>query len=235
MEPLEVIIELRTPVALGHPWIHFDGIISHLVLREKLGEEYYLLPTKRSILRESDDLIAKDVPIAKIMLSEKVWMYRASVGIFDAEELTLTTIYKRFTIEFADMIRMRRKSISIASGKLRNWSIRLPYVPTSEVRFYAVGIASRIEELLHHLPGLGKKVAIGFGDIRGFEVRKINEDRSLIYGEIAMRPIPTIFLEKYDDCYQLAFRPPYWEPNNVTICAPPGCKAKLRRDLKWTY
>jgi len=75
LSPLEVAFHLRTPIALGYPWIFLDSLLAHVKLREALGERYYSLPTK---VLARDELAELDLPL-------KAWrgVPVASVSIFE--------------------------------------------------------------------------------------------------------------------------------------------------------
>lgn len=237
MRPLRITIYLRTPVALGHPWLHFDGIIAHMVRRAALGEKYYDQPSKAWLrweraMKEGWAEEKDPIPIKKWCSSKvpKRCVYRASVAIFDAEGFQLTKIYKRFASQYAHIIRTKKRKLDIARGPFRSWAIKLPYVPATKAVFYVYGSKSKIEELLEHLPGLGKKVVVGFGEIRDFEIEEIEEDYSLVKDGIAMRPLPTWMLSSFSEAFPLACWPPYWWKEHVVLAAPPGARVKLKME-----
>ncbi len=216
MRPLEIMIGLRTPLCMGNAWLHFDGIIAHLCAREQLGEDYYTLPSKEPLP------LGLDIPLAKTGM-----IYNASALVFDAEEVVATTIYQRFHEAGVTATGMRVKSINVVSGKFKAAMLKLPYIPAKRVLFYANGDVSRIRRLLDALPGLGKKVAIGFGEISSIDVREIEIDKSVVCDGVAMRPIPRTMLESASEVYYSAIAPPYWDKRNVMLCAPPGAEVRL--------
>ncbi|MFZ8810853.1 MAG: hypothetical protein ACO2PN_22440, partial [Pyrobaculum sp.] len=90
MTPLRVVFHLRTPVALGFPWIFFDSLLAHVALREELGERYFSLPTKTPIDR-----------IPELPLKKWRGVYVASVSVFEPEtEMAVYQFHKRGDFPF---------------------------------------------------------------------------------------------------------------------------------------
>ena len=211
MTPLKVAFRLRTPVALGFPWIFFDSLLAHIALREELGERYYSLPTK--------------IPVDRIPeLPLKRWrgVYVASVSIFEPEaELAVYQFYKRGDFPFP------KGKIRRGSGFFKDFIIRAAYVPAHRVVFYATGEAAEVERLVKKVLALGKERNVGFGAVRDVEVEEVEEEWGLVRGGLAMRPIPVRLLKSYVDAAYLAYKPPYWAKESVELCAVPFTHVEL--------
>ena len=211
MTPLKVTFLLRTPVALGFPWIFFDSLLAHVMLREELGERYYSLPTK--------------IPIDRVPeLPLKRWgdVYVASVSIFEPEaELAVYQFYKRGDFPFP------RGKVRRGSGFFKDFIVRAPYVPAHRVVFYATGEAGEVERLVRKVAALGKERNVGFGAVRDVEVEEWGQEWGLVRGGLAMRPIPVRLLKRYEDAAYLAYRPPYWAKESVELCAVPFTHVEL--------
>lgn len=224
---LEVTIHLETPVLLGHPYIHFDGIITHLLLREKMGNDYYTsLPSKMP-------LAVYDHALNPVLKSSKiggVLIYHASVSIFDSDIMAATTIYKKFDTHHADRLRST-KTLYSDRGLYKSYMMKMLYNPSRKCRFYAKGNYDYIGYLLSFLPGLGKKVDVGFGAISRIDVQKTDRDRSIMDGIRVMRPIPVELLDDYTEAYPSVFIPPYWNRANTRMCAPAFAEAVPKREL----
>ena len=210
-DPFRVEVRMATPVAMAHPWIHLDGLISHLVFRDALGELFWLLPARQPLpLR---------IPLP---LEETAGVWHGSVSEFSSTTWSTTTVYKRFpTRDVAVLNRGKTKRINLASGRFRSWRITLPYTPTRSVVFHGCGDIEVIRELFRHVKHVGKKTAYGFGEIREVTIEQEDEDRSLVSDGVAMRPLPVRMLSLYDDKVMMACRPPYWAKESVEMCAPP--------------
>ncbi len=218
--PMKISFEMAAPMAMGHPWLHLDGLIAHFVFRNLLGADYWLLPGKLPV--------PVKIPLPLKSTGE---MWHASVSIFDANESewTNTTVYKRFDSRHSEMInRGRKRYVQINRGRYKMYMMTLPYLPVKRVRFFACGDIERVQELLSHVQYLGKKAAYGFGAVKSIDVQEHDVDLSVVDDDgVAMRPIPVRLLKKYDDQVRLAWRPPFWDKKNVALCAPPGANVEL--------
>jgi hypothetical protein len=209
--PLKVTFFLRTPVALGFPWIFFDSLLAHVALREELGERYYSLPTK--------------IPVDRVPeLPLKRWrgVYVASVSMFEPEaELAVYQFYKRGDFPFP------KGKIRRGSGFFKDFIVRAPYVPAHRVVFYATGELDEVKRLVGKVAALGKERNVGFGAVREVRVEEVEEEWGLVRGGLAMRPIPVKLLRSYEDAAYLAYRPPYWAKESVDLCAVPFTHVEL--------
>jgi hypothetical protein len=209
--PLKVTFFLRTPVALGFPWIFFDSLLAHVALREELGERYYSLPTKTPIDR------IPDLPL-------KRWrsVYVASVSVFEPEtELAVYQFYKRGDFPFP------RGKIRRGSGFFKDFIIRAAYVPAHKVVFYATGELQEVKRLVSKVSALGKERNVGFGAVKEVRVEETEGEWGLVRGGLAMRPIPVKLLRRYEDAAYLAYKPPYWAKESVDLCAVPFTHVEL--------
>lgn len=230
-EPLKISLNLKTPVIIGYPWIHFDALISHLLARLVMDQDFYTLPSSDPI-----NVVSKlPMPVKKIQIKEGEF-YLASASIWEPEiEALSTRIFKRFEASKSHTIKTNKKRIRIDSGKFRGYMIRLPYLPVKKVHFYCVGDKTALEQLLFHLTFLGKKGAYGSGEVGDFKITS-NDDwkECLVVEGKAVRSIPRSIVES-DEYFSLAWRPAYWDKKNRTICSPFGSEARLREDFVNAY
>lgn len=220
-KPLKITFYLSTPLALTYPWIFFDGLIAHLYWRKHSPELYRALPSK-VVAKKIGDIIP-DLPLKRFGP-----IFHASVSFFDVEGKYVTFIYKKFFGRKLPLEKMRRRKIDKARGFFREWRISLVTVPARKVVFYCNGRAGEIEELLRGLPTLGKKGAAGFGFIKKFSIEELGEDCSIVKDGVAMRSIPLSMVEWSSEVVAMAYKPPYWAKENVTLCAPPGAHVRLK-------
>jgi hypothetical protein len=209
--PLRVVFYMRTPVALGFPWIFFDSLLAHVALREELGERYFSLPTKTPVDR------IPELPLKK-------WrdVYVASVSIFEPEtEMAVYQFYKRGDFPFP------RGKIRRGSGFFKDFIIRAAYVPAHRVVFYATGEFEAVRRLAAKVSALGKERNVGFGAVKGVSVEEVEEEWGLVRDGLAMRPIPVRLLKRYEDAAYLAYKPPYWAKESVELCAVPFTHVEL--------
>ncbi len=215
MKPLKIVFHLRFPIAVTFPWIAFDGLLAHLELRRRDPDAYWLLPSKTPLNLDIE------IPVGKLK-----GVYRTSSSIFEPKKIFQETIYKRFETKGSLDISKKRKKVHINQGYFKNFMIALPYIPVEKVVFYAFGDRQRIIELLSLMPGLGKKIAIGYGEIDRFEVIETEKDYSLFKGGLAMRPIPVDRVKRYKESALLAYTFPYWDKTLVKECVVPFTEAE---------
>jgi hypothetical protein len=221
--PLRITMFLATPVALNHPWLHFDGLIAHLRHLVILGREYYCLPTKQAVTVR---------PPKKLrwrwrggIIEERDGIACASVSEFGPDPRMQTLQYfKRFELAGAPQ---SLRSLYLGHGLYRQWMMRHVYISASWVRFWAVGNCDLIAELLHHVAGIGNDCRIGWGKIHRTVVEEWPEDRSIVWDGRAMRPIPVRLLRAYSEVVPLACRTPYWARESIEPCAPPGAQVEF--------
>lgn len=217
--PLKIVFSLRYPVCLTYPWVHFDGILAHLVNRKLRGDEYYILPAKK---------VEKVMGSQQIPLKKTGMIYNGSVSVFDVNKIYITTIYKRFSLEFFNIEKVNIKQLDLSRGFFKNFAVSLTYIPARKATFYACGDPDEIGGLLTGLTGIGKKRSIGYGAIKEFKIKEIKKDCSIVKDGKAMRPIPVDMVEEAEEIIAMTYKPPYWAGSYVYPCVPPGAKVKLK-------
>jgi len=209
MTPLEIIFYLRTPIALGSPFLMFDSLLMHIKLKEELGEKYYTLPTK--------------IPISELPEPPlKKWkdLYVSSVAVIEGD-MRVFSYVKRGDFPFP------KGKIERGRGFFKDFYLKVVYIPTKTVRFYATGEKEEIERLASKISSLGKERNIGFGFVKKAEVRETEQEWGLVKDGKAMRPIPVKLLKSYEDSAYLPYKPPYWSKDNIELCAVPFTKVEL--------
>jgi CRISPR type IV-associated protein Csf3 len=225
--PFKLTFFMKTNICLTHPWMHLDGLIAHLLLRKLLGANFYTLPSSMPI----DFFELLDLPLKKLKQGD-LFVYHSSVSQFVEDKVYTDKIYKRFEdrkMKYMDPGRSTR--IDTTRGRFKNYMITLPYYPTPTVTFYGNGDIRELRSLIEKLPGLGKKIAAGFGSFHSFKIEEIDEDKSLVNEDNkAMRPIPSEFLDerKNYEKISLAYKFPYWAKGNVALCCNVGEGIKLK-------
>jgi len=212
LQNLEIVFHLKTPVALGSPWISLDSLLMHVKLLDELGEKYFSLPTKVALHPEVG------IPL-------KRWrdIYIASVSIFEPENVNmyLFSFFKRGDFPFP------RGRMSRGSGFFKDFYLKVVYVPALRVRFYATGELEEVRRLAEKAPAVGKERNIGFGFIKKVEVREIEGEWGLVKDGKAMRPIPVRYLKSFEDAALMPCKPPYWSKKSIDLCAVPFTRVEL--------
>lgn len=225
MVPLKIVFKLLTPPAFGHPWIHFDALIAHLVARRELGSKYYTLSSKwinKKVIELSENL-----PLQKI---GDPWFYASSVSLVEGAPSSFK-IYKRFHTKNIPQ-KTRKRKVTTSRGYFRSFMMTVPYIPTDEIVFYANGEKEELEHLLSFVSGLGKKRAIGFGTVKKVIIVEESEDCSIEMKGVILRPIPIEAIKKINQIGRIfiatsPFRPPYWSKRNVAKCLMPFSQAQI--------
>ena len=237
-EVLKIVFKMKTPVMLGHPWIFFDGLVTHVLLRRELGDNYYNLPCKYPLQEVVDKL---DVPIKRVYYSNGKFFYDCSVSIIDGQfypykNMSITHVRKRFTERYVHEVKTRKSRVEIAKGPFKLFDIKFIYVPCREITFYVNCIESEIVELLKFVKCIGKKRAEGFGFVKSVDYVKTDLETAIKFpNDIVTRPIPAKMvnqletLRRYRQCELVtqAIRPPYWNIENIELCTVPGKKYVL--------
>lgn len=217
--PTKITFNIKPPLYMSHPYLSFDSIISMLCLRDCLGSDYFKLPSNE--LLNLDNL---KLPIKK---TEDV--YHASVSLFDISntlKLSKNRRYKRFSDDpIYQIANFKQKRISNDRGYFKDFIIDYPAILTDTVFFYSNCDIESITNLLSNLTNLGKKSSVGGGEILSFEVTETSEDYSFFKDNKPVRPIPVKlnipFVEPGITFSNQAYKPPYFDKNNVAMCLTP--------------
>ena len=216
-QPFKVEIKLGTPLLLANPYIHGDSILTALLMKRVLGDEYYTLPAKSPIPIDK---------ILKLPLKQTKGVYHASVSQFDTDIIKTETVYKRFDEEHLDKVKTRITKVRLGQGFYKNYMMKFPVIPTKTVIFYYNGSMRECENILNDLTALGKKTDIGYGIVRKITFEETNTDCSFVKDGKCMRPFPTRDFEgEYgipSIAQRLAWKAPYWDKKNIAMCAAPG-------------
>ncbi|MEM0473031.1 MAG: hypothetical protein QXX84_09055 [Sulfolobales archaeon] len=216
MEHLRITVKLKTPVGFGFPWINFDALLSHILLKMEFGEKYYILPTKipRFLLSEFNREL-------KLPLKTYGDLYVSSVSVVDGEP-SVFHYYKKGDYPFP------RGRIRLGSGFFKSFNLKVVYIPAQRVVFYATGEKSEVERLLRYLHALGKERNIGFGFVKEVRVEEVDGEYGLVKDGLCMRPIPVRYLSYYEDAAYLSYKPPYWAKETIDLCGVPFTRCTLR-------
>jgi len=216
----KVIFTMRSHIYLTHPWINFDSLIAYSCLKDILKTDFYKLPSKLPL-----DIYQN----LQLPIKQSKGVYHTSISFFSNDNVNLDTIYKRFeTNNLHHLTENKRKGkIRKGSGPFRDYMIKLPYIPTKSVTFYVNADIEELRHLLKNITNLGKKKSIGGGLIRDITINENEEDRSLIYENKAMRPLPVKEFGPGMKMVMLAYKFPYWDKQNVGMCIFPESELGL--------
>ncbi|MCL2643430.1 MAG: hypothetical protein FWD52_07995 [Candidatus Bathyarchaeota archaeon] len=221
--PFKLTCKIRPPVVLAHPWVCLDGILTHVMSRRNRGEAFYT-QNPHIANREKHYYNGMCMPLKQFFD-----VYHSSIAFFNIpyDTLSYTKFYKRFYEQDSHLVGTSQKSIQIGRGPFCAQQIEIPSLPATECYFYGFGDIEKVADLMHHVPGIGKKVAVGCGSIFKFSIEEIERDFSFIKDGVAMRPIPCKYHFDSAENMMIAYKPPYWDcasGGNVGLCVKPGAK-----------
>jgi hypothetical protein len=223
---LQLTLELASPVAMGHPWINGDGLVRYLAIVDEFGRDFLELRARE----EEEEPLDLD-PVINHGLVETDGIGHASISFFDSDETRQESIYGRYDEMFAHLVRgsgRPRSKIPLNGGEFKSQVIELTVQPATRCVFFFRGNERRLRDLFdRHFTGLGKKRSCGYGQVTDYEWTRLDEDRSVVAGGQAMRPIPVDRCEFVTEIENLAWRAPYHYEGNHTRCAAPGADVRV--------
>lgn len=122
---------------------------------------------------------------------------------------------------FLDLLSPRVKRIFELGGRYKTKHMPLYYRVAPWVRWYVVGDAAALRDLLHSVKWLGKHKAAGWGRVRRWEVTPAEADYSLWRDGVPQRSIPiTPAIHQLGGLRRMhwGYRPFYYEACNQTLC-----------------
>lgn len=203
----EIKVHLSTPIVFPanklYP-IHFDGILTALAAQ------------KEGI---ADNPIPQEAPIIELPLNRtggEKWVWKAScMEIDQSKSRTARDIWTSLTNWPEYVAPNKKTSINPGSGIYRAKTGLLMLLITPFVRFYIdTENINGVVDLLNSLTHIGNRIGAGYGEVRNIDIKKINEDYTLIdkNGYVA-RYIPVSEIEKPDPRWEIGYagyRSPYY-------------------------
>ncbi len=221
---LEILVKLRAP-AVASGLIHLDALLAAACTAEGLQDQYW---TQRS--QVTGEALRAHTAARRLPLSRKTTngftIHRASAAHFvGADGLAVARWFKRWDDAHDDMVDFGRNKaqVRVSFGAYISYAMPMPYHTSLEMVFWAQGSATPIGELLHALGYIGKKTSQGYGEIADVQIKRVAEDWSMFRGASGV-PTRAIPVEMGHGVAQgvpqqlTGWRPPYWEPDNQTLC-----------------
>lgn len=162
--------------------------------------------------------------------------WAASLGIYEQISENVEYWNKRpdfFNPDKLDYLDLDKGLISDSVGKFRAYRVpnTIRTIRDGLVTFFCMGHKDEIEDLLSHIPAVGKKPAAGWGTVENWEIEETEEDYSLMhpeYGLMRPTPIDDIVLTGYA-IGDYAVKPPYWKAQNKRRCYIPNVNAVITK------
>lgn len=219
MNNLQVTAYLNSGIAVTDKWSpNLDALL------------YFLWLDGRGLANpnaNAKNLIKADIPIDKVIINDKL-LYKVSSPIYKVQNEQIIRYRKQWDYQDKHLNWGKKKAkVDTSQGQFKNWDLPLKIIETNRIDWYCVGDKLEIERLLNSCTHLGKKRSQGKGQILRWNVQVIDCDKSFYFEGQIMRPIPTNcvnpdILKGTFDVMQWAFTPPYFLPENRTLCVMPN-------------
>lgn len=160
--------------------------------------------------------------------------WAASRAVYIEVEKRVEHYNKRPDFFAADKINYLAESkgiISDSAGAYRAYRnpVVIRIVKDGILKFYCMGHADEIIDLLSRIPAVGKKPSMGWGIVDKWEVKSVDADYSLWHPKHGlMRPVALDESAQYPDLdlsdypiLNYGVKPPYWKQKNFRTCYVP--------------
>ena len=135
------------------------------------------------------------------------------------------SVKKRFEQRHHRLIDFGRHRRRIATGAApyRNYDKKMPGKLVGRGHWDFIGDGPAVAALLcSQVVGVGKDINAGYGWVDGFELSRVETDRTAI---LSGRPIPVHMAQRYGIAGRVEIRswkPPYWDSRNFAECVVPS-------------
>lgn len=146
------------------------------------------------------------------------WVWRAS-ALFPDDDTIETVRHWRCRFRQDRAPGLTRGSPNLTNGVYRDWNMPVPLLLCRSLVGYASGNRKEVKRVLKRIKALGKKRAHGYGKVVSVDVERIEDDRSLVWGGVAMRWLPLPGGVRIGRP-----RPPYWSPIGAVACCEIGAR-----------
>jgi len=175
MENLKISFFLDSPLLIGR-FSTIDSILVNLYVKRHFG---------------------KNIEIEKLYDFDFIEKYEDGYcgSIWFVEKNDLVSLENRCIVkkpeyEYLNEHRANKIEYTIGSGEFKAYNIWYELLKTPKIYFYVRGKKKIIEDLLQDLKFLGKKTAVGYGQVSSFMVETIADDKSMFLDEnTPARPI----------------------------------------------
>lgn len=215
MTPLRVQARIKTAISLPGLPLMLDSLLASVVAREQGADAGFI-----ATLQPTEIVI----PVAK---SECGRYHLASAAEYEWEERESTWINRPSPVAVAQLLGSPKVRLQQNGGLSKPWRIPLAtgWVKGDLLTWWCVGDAAEIERLLRMVTHLGKRAAVGKGEISEWTVQQCEAWTGfpILRGGYPLRPLPTDTPELAEDAYiadgRLTY--PYWMQEGRTWIAMP--------------
>jgi hypothetical protein len=215
MTPLRVQARIRTAISLPSSMLMLDSLLASVVAKEQ-G-----LDAKMTATLEPDPI---EIPIAKSSCGR---YHLCSAASYEWEEREGTWINRPSPVGAAQTWASERVRLQQNGGLSKPWRIPLAtgWVRDDLLTWWCIGDQAEIGRLLQYVTHLGKRAAVGKGEVAAWAVEPCApwEGFPVLRDGYPLRPLPTDTPELAEDVYigdgRLTY--PYWMQEDRTWLAMP--------------
>jgi hypothetical protein len=207
----KITFELYSPVSYIDLPV-FDSILAYCLYSSQQKITNYHTPTGKEVRNST---LKTDIPLIKHELGFYLASYMCCNEIIEGVD----SWKKRWENNHDRIVNFGRskRRVTTGMGETKSYNMPVQINITNKVWFYFdTSNIKRLEKLLkNNLYGIGKKVKMGFGFFRNFNIENSKEEDMLFF-----RPLPQtalkIALEKFGNIKQTfgSYKIPYWLPQN---------------------
>lgn len=160
--------------------------------------------------------------------------YHVSNPLYKVKGITNVTVFKRFDAKEYETTtgnKLPAGAWNLSSGNYKMHVSSFELSSVEEVVFYCRGDRDTVQDLLKDLRYLGKKTAHGNGKVKNIIVEETEENRSVVFQDRLMRPVPlkSRYLSEVNEKPAARLMPlthPYWDRGREAMVRIPGTKGK---------
>lgn len=227
VKPLLVTARLISPLCQDAP--NLDSLLEEAMLvkmpsiiasRNGYRHETALNPQRGDVIQAG----RIPIPLGRRQLGKWNVPQCSSPILSEVQAETVGYVNRKFPTEYGFMLATKQQTkVSVADGEFRSYHLPRRERLVTHVRWFAVGNANRMRQLLKAVVAIGKETNIGYGRVGEWTVERIDDDFSWFAdspdGKVLMRPLPVIkglpeitgARKALASCVS-----PYWLPSNFT-------------------
>jgi CRISPR type IV-associated protein Csf3 len=221
MDSLQIIAHMATPLVAYDDWSpSLDALIEYQLL-DRLD---LITPNPTASDAEKNlPLIFAEMPIARNILNDE-WYWAVSSPHYIENHQQTQRYRKRWDKQELHLNwGKKRAKVSGSEGHFKNYDLPRYDREAQTIRWFCLGDAAKISELLLNVTHIGKKRSQGCGQVYKWEVLPFKHDWHLWRGEHLARPMPVNIIKQPPaiNMMQWGWRPPTWLAANKSMCYMP--------------
>lgn len=168
--------------------------------------------------------------VLPVPLAEERGVRLCTVGMYEIEQREAEYTNRRFPLsEAQDLGGPKLRRIDVGAGATKSY--RLPrerlHLRDDRMTWWTIGDAAEVRALLHWITGLGKRRAVGIGEVREWRVEETvswGDGFPVLRDGAPMRTLPADWPGLAADAERAyaTLTPPYWDHARRQLCAVPS-------------